>query len=202
MGDYTLVFDRVRGSLLGGAIGDALGWPIEFLQLAQIRRGYGAEGVRGFLPQHDAGAPQQITDDTQMTLFTAEGLLRSVPGVDPVPALRRAYLRWLLTQRQDAPALDSDGWLASQPFLYATRAPGNACMSGLNQQARGYLAPGMLDEPGPVNPGSTTGTRSTRDCDGGLDGDQLPQVTASAVAMSFGTYTSSRNVVGVVQVSG
>lgn len=154
MGDYTLVFDRVRGSLLGGAIGDALGWPIEFLQLAQIRQRYGTEGVQGFLPQHDAGAPQQITDDTQMTLFTAEGLLRSVPGVDPVPALRKAYLRWLQTQRQDAPAPDSDGWLASQPFLYAARAPGNACMSGLNKQALGYLAPGMLDEPGPVNPGS------------------------------------------------
>lgn len=148
------VFDRVRGSLLGGAVGDALGWPIEFLQLTQIRQRYGAEGLTGFLPQYAEGAPQQITDDTQMTLFTAEGLLRSEPGADPVPALRRAYLRWLQTQRQEEPAADTDGWLASLPFLYAVRAPGNACMSGLGQQARGFLAPGPFGESGPVNPGS------------------------------------------------
>ncbi|MGY4103836.1 ADP-ribosylglycohydrolase family protein [Nocardia sp. R16R-3T] len=103
MGDYTLVFDRVRGSLLGGAIGDALGWPIEFLQLAQIRRRYGADGVQGFLPQHDADAPQQITDDTQMTLFTAEGLLRSVPGVDPVPAGLADVFALLVPTGPDSP---------------------------------------------------------------------------------------------------
>ncbi|GAA1609189.1 ADP-ribosylglycohydrolase family protein [Nocardia ninae] len=151
MVDYAMIFDRVRGSLLGGAVGDALGWPIEFQTLTQIRDRYGADGVTGFLPQHDDGAPQQITDDTQMTLFTAEGLLRSVPGTDPMPALRRAYLRWLQTQQAEGPAADSDGWLMSQPFLHAVRAPGNACMSGLRRQALSYLAPEPFGANGPVN---------------------------------------------------
>ncbi len=146
-----MVFDRVRGSLLGGAVGDALGWPIEFLQIGQIRERYGESGVTGFLPQHDETAPQQITDDTQMTLFTAEGLLRCAPGADPVPALRRAYLRWLQTQREDESRPPADGWLTSLPFLYAVRAPGNACMTGLNQQAVGYVAPRPLGEKGQVN---------------------------------------------------
>lgn len=148
------MFDRVRGSLLGGAIGDALGWPIEFLGLDQIRERYGAEGVTGFLPQRDETAPQRITDDTQMTLFTAEGLLRSMPGSDPLWSVRRAYLRWLSTQRTEPPVPEPDGWLASQRFLYAARAPGTTCMSGLGQQAREYVGPNPFGEPGRVNPHS------------------------------------------------
>lgn len=189
MVDYTTIFDRVRGSLLGGAVGDALGWPIEFLRLEQIRQRYGDDGVTGFLPQHAVDAPQQITDDTQMTLFTAEGLLRSQPGADPVPALRRAYLRWLQTQRQEEPAPYVDGWLASLPFLYATRAPGNACMSGLNQQARGYLAPAPLGEPGPVNAHSKGCGTVMRSAPFGLTGvgpDQAFTTAARAAQLTHG----------------
>ncbi|MEV6097723.1 ADP-ribosylglycohydrolase family protein [Nocardia sp. NPDC051981] len=154
MQDHERLFDRVRGALLGGAIGDALGWPIEFLSLQQIRGRYGAAGVTGFLPGPDPAAPQQITDDTQMTLFTAEGLLRCPPGADPAPALRRAYLRWRDTQQQEKPAADVDGWLAGHRFLYAMRSPGNACLTGLRRQAEGFVPPLEFGEPGPVNPKS------------------------------------------------
>ncbi|WP_330229114.1 ADP-ribosylglycohydrolase family protein [Nocardia sp. NBC_00508] len=189
MVDYSTVFDRVRGSLLGGAIGDALGWPIEFLQLEQIRQRYGAEGVTDFLPQYAQDAPQQITDDTQMTLFTAEGLLRSAPSADPVPALRRAYLRWLQTQRQEEPALQADGWLVGLPFLYAVRAPGNACMSGLGQQARGYLAPRSFGEMGPVNPqskGCGTVMRSAPFGLAGMGPDRAFTTAARAAQLTHG----------------
>ncbi len=152
--EYTKLVDRVRGSLLGGAIGDALGWPIEFYELDAIREFHGPDGVTDFLPGRVSDAPQQITDDTQMTLFTAEGLLRLAPGTDPAPALQRAYLRWLRTQRQDDPDPVPDGWLSSRPFLYARRSPGNACMSGLNRQQEQYCEPHQLGVPGPVNPDS------------------------------------------------
>ncbi|MEU4311609.1 ADP-ribosylglycohydrolase family protein [Nocardia sp. NPDC024068] len=154
MDDYRTLVDRIRGTLVGGAIGDALGWPIEFRSLTDIRNGYGDAGITGFLPGPDPAAPQQITDDTQMTLFTAEGLLRCPPGHDPVPVLRRAYLRWLATQEEPRPPGRPDGWLAGLGFLYAVRAPGNACMSGLRRQSATYLAPQPFGEPGPVNAGS------------------------------------------------
>lgn len=154
MEGYERLFDRVRGAMLGGAVGDALGWPIEFLSLAQIRGRYGQAGVTGFLPGPVAGAAQQITDDTQMTLFTAEGLLRCPKGADPAPVLRRAYLRWRDTQQQEKPAERVDGWLAGHRFLYAMRSPGNACMTGLRRQAEGLLLPLEFGEPGPVNPKS------------------------------------------------
>ncbi|MFI6215016.1 ADP-ribosylglycohydrolase family protein [Nocardia brasiliensis] len=189
VGDYATIFDRVRGSLLGGAVGDALGWPIEFLRLEQIRAQHGPDGVTGFLPAYVQDEAQQITDDTQMTLFTAEGLLRATPGVDALPALRRSYLRWLQTQRQDEPTAQPDGWLASLPFLYAVRAPGNACMSGLGKQARGYIAPSPLGESGPVNPeskGCGTVMRSAPFGLAGMGSERAFSLAAQAAQLTHG----------------
>lgn len=151
MRDNEILVDKVRGALVGGAVGDALGWPIEFLSRAEILRRYGEPGVTGFLPGPEPGAPAAITDDTQMTLFTAEGLLRCPAGSDAVPALRRAYLRWLQTQQSPGPAPEPDGWLAAHRFLYAVRAPGNACMTGLRRQSAELLPPRAFGTEGPVN---------------------------------------------------
>ncbi|MER5677750.1 MULTISPECIES: ADP-ribosylglycohydrolase family protein [Streptomyces] len=164
-GDAVARRSRVRGTLLGGAVGDQLGNPVEFLSLDGIRRGHGERGIRGPVPDAD-GVVGRITDDTQMTLFTVEGLIRAhsravATGTAGAEAelVRNAYLRWLDTQNHPAPpARGGDepvrtGWLRQQPWLYARRAPGNACLTGL---AAGHVprtgAP--LDLPGPVNPQS------------------------------------------------
>lgn len=70
---------RVRGSLLGGAIGDAFGGPVEFWGLDRIRSECGRDGVRAYLPENVEGghAYRRITHDTQMTLFTVEGMIRA-----------------------------------------------------------------------------------------------------------------------------
>ena len=36
----------IRGSLVGGAVGDALGYPVEFLRWKEIQEEYGPEGIR------------------------------------------------------------------------------------------------------------------------------------------------------------
>jgi ADP-ribosylglycohydrolase len=110
---------RVRGCLLGGAVGDALGAPIEFARGDDVRAPTARFG--------------EITDDTQMTLFTGEGLLRAWPGDDPLPSIRSAYTRWLATQ---TPTLrEADGWLSSHAFLHARRAPGTTCLGALEAGA-------------------------------------------------------------------
>ena len=61
---------KIRACLFGGAMGDALGAEIEFWSLGRIRALF-PDGLKE-LPPHD-GRAGRITDDTQMTLFTAEG---------------------------------------------------------------------------------------------------------------------------------
>jgi ADP-ribosylglycohydrolase len=143
MTDPLSLTDRARGCLLGGAVGDALGAAIEFYSLARIRESFGPEGVRDMVPAY--GIRGAITDDTQMTLFTAEGLLRarSALAVDEIVApsdqIRRAYLRWLFTQghlpERLPPGIERaellDGWLLEQRFLHARRAPGQTCLTSL-----------------------------------------------------------------------
>jgi ADP-ribosyl-[dinitrogen reductase] hydrolase len=116
------------GCVLGGAVGDALGAPIEFSSIDVIRRLYGPSGVVD-LPQ------LEITDDTQMTLFTLEGLLLARErGVDPVQAVHAAYLRWLHTQ--GGPAVASDGWLMADQRLHSRRAPGHTCITALKHNEK------------------------------------------------------------------
>ena len=143
--------DRYRGCMLGGAVGDALGAGVEFLSLADIRRRHGPAGVTGYVPAY--GRLGAITDDTQMTLFTAEGLLRDrrLPPAqrDPTAAIWRAYRRWLSTQEDgQRPAGQSDGWLTSQGFLHAERAPGNTCLSALWAGQPGTLLQRVNDSKG------------------------------------------------------
>ncbi len=55
--------DRIKGCLLGGAIGDALGFPVEFLFLSEIRQEYGENGITT-LQLNEIGKAE-ISDDTQ-----------------------------------------------------------------------------------------------------------------------------------------
>ena len=133
------VRDRTRACLLAGAAGDALGGAVEFLALSDIRKRFGAGGIRDFAPAY--GRIGAITDDTQMTLFTAEGMLRAYSrwlgkGICHAPSvIANAYLRWLKTQDEPHPlhGNNPDGWLIRIPELHALRAPGNTCLSTLRE---------------------------------------------------------------------
>ncbi|HET9341198.1 MAG TPA: ADP-ribosylglycohydrolase family protein [Casimicrobiaceae bacterium] len=131
---------RWRGCLVGGAVGDALGAPVEFMSLEEIRATLGPVGVHGYLEAF--GRYGAITDDTQLTMFTAEGLLRAyacgaMTGSADVPAIvANAYLRWLHTQRETAAvAPDLDGWLLREKALFASRVPGITVVDALRKRA-------------------------------------------------------------------
>ncbi|MGY1456542.1 ADP-ribosylglycohydrolase family protein [Streptomyces sp. SS8] len=145
---------RVRGCLLGGAIGDALGAGVEFDSLDAIRAAHGPQGVTDYVPAY--GRRGAVTDDTQMTLFTVDGLIRAHVRRDtgawhPPTDVHAAYLRWAATQRDWGPdeRRTEDGWLARQEWLYSRRAPGRACLTGLADSRMGTLeAPKNPDSKG------------------------------------------------------
>lgn len=138
--------DHFRGCLLGGAIGDALGWPVEFLGTSEIKRKYGENGITDLVIGTNGKA--EITDDTQMTLFTAEGILRAEAirkakgSCNGTTAVYHAYLRWLHTQGY--PKMEDydgiyDGWLIGIRELHSNRGPGNTCLSALSSGKRGTI---------------------------------------------------------------
>lgn len=138
--------EHYRGCLIGGAIGDAFGSPVEFLSVDAIREKYGQAGITNLVCTESGLA--EITDDTQMTLFTAEGILRAITrgnekGVwHPPTAIYYAYQRWLVTQgypKHDQFEDIYSSWLLEVKELHASRAPGNTCLSALLSREMGTI---------------------------------------------------------------
>lgn len=148
--DYAVLRDRFEGCLLGGAAGDALGYAIEFWDEDRIASHFGAAGIQTLAQAaestHDSRA--RFSDDTQMTLFTAEGLVYGLEkGRVPVASdIWLAYREWLGTQgdtsRMDDPEHPKMR-LYAQRALHELRAPGSTCLSAIRSSQDG----GTLEQP-------------------------------------------------------
>lgn len=134
---HERVRDRIRGSLMAGAAGDALGYPVEFMRRHNILYRYGYKGITTFALSPEGKA--LVSDDTQMTLFTANGMLMGVTrgamrGIDgnPEAYVDGAYIDWYFTQtgrKNDNPNDFHFTWLRDLPELAHRRAPGTTCLS-------------------------------------------------------------------------
>lgn len=138
----------IRGCMVGGAAGDALGYAVEFLDEPAIFARYGHHGIQSYELDASTGKAL-ISDDTQMSLFTANAILygdtrECLLGRDGQPSLyiRAAYQDWYKTQTMpfNAVQLQKRGrhhkistWLTDVPELYHHRAPGNTCITALEQ---------------------------------------------------------------------
>lgn len=135
--------DKFRGCLIGGAAGDALGYAVEFLQEEQIFSRYGKDGITKYTLRNNVA---EISDDTQMTLFTANGLLlgttrgrsRGIMG-SYESYIRIMYQCWYKTQTENY-HLNSNGlysWLLNISELFSRRAPGMTCLTAIEHGAEG-----------------------------------------------------------------
>ena len=144
--------DKIMGSLVGGAVGDALGYPVEFYNEADIEEKYGKQGITEYELSQNGKA--LISDDTQMTLFTANGIMvgdtrQHMRGVGALPHcyVGHLYREWKITQeitKSEYDRLRKEGrycksWLCDVEELYNRRAPGNTCLSALDLEELGSV---------------------------------------------------------------
>ena len=138
--------DKSIACLTLGAIGDALGAPVEFMKLHEIRAKYGEMGIQGFDSAY--GKLGAITDDTQMTLFLAESLVGAFKRGSERGILAEywtysvlGYQRWLSTQHEANANYDEKWWNPNPELLeiikaQGKRAPGITCLGSLKSMSK------------------------------------------------------------------
>ncbi len=137
--------DKYKGCLIGGAAGDALGFAVEFFSERKIFSKYGENGITEYDLKNGIA---EISDDTQMTLFTATGLLvgttrgnmRGIMGTYP-SYINFSYRDWYRTQTEQYPLKDKHhySWLVNLPQMFSSRAPGNTCLSAIESNTFGTI---------------------------------------------------------------
>lgn len=137
--------NKILGSLIGGACGDALGYAVEFDSEETIQKTFGENGITEYVLSPNGEA--LISDDTQMTLFTANGLMSGIVKkflkdnqLILLDEISKSYLDWYTTQINPHPiGRVQSSWIANLPQLYNLRAPGNTCIAGCYYGANGTI---------------------------------------------------------------
>ncbi len=131
--------NRILGSVIAGAAGDALGYPVEFTDsYSRIVAQYGPDGITGY--DNDAYCDKaQVSDDTQMTLYTIAGICKasSENFDDVIDYIRQSYVVWMCRQTGVAANTSFIPDIAGVESLNKRRAPGITCLNALDNIRRG-----------------------------------------------------------------
>ena len=144
-----------RGCLLGMAVGDAMGAPVESKRYPEICEAYGPQGLRGF---DTANGLAEISSYTQIALFACNGLLLSVArGHMDAPKgmkhLALALKEWARVQHLPRSPERRFCWVGRVSKLRRRRIMDARTLDALTREALG--TPGK-----PANQGAGPGTLS------------------------------------------
>jgi len=125
---YGQVEQAVQESLVGGAVGDAMGKPTEFLSVDAIYKRY-PHGIRSFddfkeidFWKEDGNRIAPYTDDTRMALLVLSELINSRKNNWSIDKTMDAIARSFVADMHD-----KKGWTMPD------RAPGNACIKNVKE---------------------------------------------------------------------
>jgi ADP-ribosylglycohydrolase len=106
--------DKAKGMIFGLAIGDALGYAVEFISLDQIKQQYGPSGIS------DLPEPALFSDDTQMGIAIIQALIsagqKDLESI--MSAIKTEFIQWYHSPENN-------------------RAPGNTCLQGVSNMENG-----------------------------------------------------------------
>ncbi|MDE5772046.1 MAG: ADP-ribosylglycohydrolase family protein [Ruminococcus sp.] len=141
---------KYKACLIGGAIGDALGYTVEFMHERNIFNEYGENGITEY---EIINGKAIISDDTQMTLFTANGLLLGAKDGSYIHSIYDCYKEWFITQNcgYETKSKCRDllvSWLLDVPELWSRRAPGFTCINAISLGKMGSVRNPINDSKG------------------------------------------------------
>lgn len=140
------MLNKYKACLLGGAIGDALGYAVEFKSEPSIFSKYGKNGITEYELKNGTAV---FSDDTQMTLFTANGLLSGYYNKSSyTDSIYTSYREWYITQSLKQNNNNYHSWIMKIPQLWARRAPGMTCISAITSGQKGSVRNHLNDSKG------------------------------------------------------
>jgi len=144
--------NNFQGCLMGGAIGDSFGSRVEAWSYESIKETFGDKGLRSLLTQNGTAS---ITDDTQMSLFSAYALIRAklqnggeIDEKTCVEELKNAYKDWYLTQVEPGHIKEENNLLLDDDRLYKKCFPGVTCLNSLESDDYGNFDSPINDSKG------------------------------------------------------
>ena len=181
--------DRYRGCLLGLAVGDAMGMPVDDMTLAQIRENYGPNGLLGYDLRSDYA---EITSYTQLAAYVCNALLLSVSrgkGERKLDYVKLGLKEWTRSQQFARDPEASYCWVAKLPAFRRRHCRDARMLDTLRLAAMGYpeKGPNQYNAPGSLTAAIAVGMfyNSQR-----LTPPQIGELAAQIVALTHGDPTA------------
>jgi ADP-ribosyl-[dinitrogen reductase] hydrolase len=148
--------EKFRKILIAGALGDALGYEVEFDDWEKITKTYGKKGI---VIENYSKYPWIISDDTQMTLFCLQQLLPYINESKKLNTFNSykefvhhivldiyiGYQDWMRTQSN---ASNYKTELGAYLALQKRQAPGVTCLTALSKNIVGSIENPINDSKG------------------------------------------------------
>ena len=177
--------DAYRGCLLGLAVGDAMGMPVDDMTWAEIQESYGPQGLLGYDLRGDFA---EITSYTQVAAYICNALLLSVSrgkGDKMLDFVRLGLKEWTRSQQFARDPEGSYCWVAKLPAFRRRHCRDARMLDTLRLAAMGFpeKGPNKYNTPGSLTAAVAVGMFYNPDR---LTPPQIGELAAQIISITHG----------------